>query len=127
MEASVLIVGTGAMACLFAHRLSTAGVAVTMLGSWPEGLTALRSEGVRLEGEDNALPVLATSDPADCAGARLALVLVKSWQTERAAGQLADCLAADGVALTLQNGLGNRKKLEGSLRKERGALGITTS
>ena len=38
-------------------------------------------------------PVQVTDDPLDCAGARFALVLVKSWQTERAARQLVDCLA----------------------------------
>ena len=115
------------MACLFAHRLSAAGIAVTMLGSWAAGLTALRNDGVRLKGEDGALPVRVATNPADCAGARLALVLVKSWQTERAAAQLAECLAADGVALTLQNGLGNREKLEAALGAERVALGITTA
>ena len=45
---SLLVVGTGALACLFAARLSGAGVEVTMLGSWPEGLAALRQHGVRL-------------------------------------------------------------------------------
>jgi 2-dehydropantoate 2-reductase len=71
--------------------------------------------------------VQATADPAECAGARLALVLVKSWQTERAARQLAECLAPDGLALTLQNGLGNRESLEHALGAERVALGVTTT
>jgi 2-dehydropantoate 2-reductase len=70
--------------------------------------------------------VQATSDPAECAGARLAFVLVKSWQTARAARQLAACLAAEGVALTLQNGLGNFEALADTLGPERVALGVTT-
>jgi 2-dehydropantoate 2-reductase len=56
-----------------------------------------------------------------------ALVLVKSWQTERAAEQLSRCLAPDGVALTLQNGLGNREALVDALGAERVALGVTTT
>ncbi len=39
--ASILIVGSGSMACLFAARLSAAEVAVTMLGGWPAGLDGL--------------------------------------------------------------------------------------
>ncbi len=127
---SLLIVGTGALACLFATRLSAADVRVTMLGTWPEGLQALRSFGVRAiqaDGSERAYPVCATADPADCAGARLALVLVKSWQTARAARQLADCLSAGGLALTLQNGLGNRETLAQTLGAPRVALGVTTT
>jgi 2-dehydropantoate 2-reductase len=129
MTDSLLVVGTGALACLFASQLAAAGVQVTMLGTWREGLEALRSHGVRVAGDggDRDYPVRATADPADCAGARLALVLVKSWQTERAARQLAECLAADGLALTLQNGLGNRESLAAALGAERVALGVTTT
>ena len=125
----ILIVGTGALATVFAARLSAAGVDVTLLGTWQAGLDALRKAGARLVGADGlerAYPVRATDDPADCRGARLALVLVKGWQTERAARQLSACLAEDGLALTLQNGLGNREILAGSLDSWRVALGVTT-
>jgi 2-dehydropantoate 2-reductase len=54
-------------------------------------------------------------------------VLVKSWQTERVAGQLADCLTEDGLVLTLQNGMGNRELLAGTLGLPRVALGVTTT
>ncbi|MCJ7708731.1 MAG: hypothetical protein MUO38_14085, partial [Anaerolineales bacterium] len=45
---SVLIVGTGAMACLFGARLSP-HTDVTLLGTWPEGVAAARERGIRLE------------------------------------------------------------------------------
>ena len=127
---SALIVGTGALACLFAARLAGAGVAVTLLGTWAQGLAALQEHGVRLVGADGsatAFPVRATADPDECAGARAALVLVKSWQTERAARQLSDCLAPEGLALTLQNGLGNRAALVQAVGAQRVALGVTTT
>lgn len=123
----LLIVGTGAMACLFGTRLSPFA-RVTMLGTWREGLEALQGGGIRLEddGIASAPPLKATSDPAECVGARHALVLVKSWQTARAARQLQQCLAPDGVALTLQNGLGNRERLIQALGPDRVAQGVTT-
>jgi len=126
---SILLIGVGALASLFGARLAASGVAVTMLGSWPEGLAALRGHGVRLveaDGSERAWPVRAVADPAECRGIPCALVLVKAWQTARAAGQLAACLPADGLALTLQNGWGNRETLEQALRPRRVALGITT-
>ncbi len=127
---SILIVGTGALASLFAARLAAAGLDVTMLGTWPDGLEALGRDGLRLvdaSGATRTYPVRVTDDPAACAPARWALVLVKSWQTERAAGQLLDCLRPDGIALTLQNGLGNREILANALGEARVALGTTTS
>jgi 2-dehydropantoate 2-reductase len=54
-------------------------------------------------------------------------VLVKAWQTERAARHLKECLAQDGIAVTLQNGLGNRETLIQSLGLNRVALGVTTT
>lgn len=126
----ILIVGTGALATLFAARLSAAGHPVTMLGSWENGLQALNENGARLvdaDGVEHAYPVHATNNPADCRGVRFALALVKSWQTERVANQLAHCLAKDGLALTLQNGMGNRALLAGSLGLPSVALGVTTT
>ncbi|MBN1145811.1 MAG: 2-dehydropantoate 2-reductase [Anaerolineales bacterium] len=126
---SLLIVGTGAMACLFAARLSAARVRVIMLGAWAEGLQTLRQHGVRLveaDGQERVYAVQATHDPKACRGVRHALVLVKSWQTPRAAAQLAECLAADGLALSLQNGIGNTEQLARALGAKRVALGVTT-
>jgi 2-dehydropantoate 2-reductase len=130
MKENILIVGTGAMGSLFAARLALAGHNVSMLGSWKEGLEAIRSEGVHFidtSGEEQRRAVNVTDDPHTCTGARYALILVKAWQTERVAHQLADCLAADGLAVTLQNGLGNRETLIQHLGPERVALGVTTT
>ena len=126
----ILIVGTGALATLFAARLAERGHDITMLGTWDAGLEALTRDGARLadsSGHERAYPVRVTRDPRAARGAKYAFVLVKSWQTERAAGQLADCLAEDGLAVTLQNGLGNDEILSRALGRERVALGVTTT
>jgi 2-dehydropantoate 2-reductase len=128
----ILIAGTGALATLFAARLSRAGHPVTMLGSWKAGLDALKKEGARLidsEGNEHRYPVHAISDPRACRGVEHALVLVKAWQTEYAATQLKECLAdaPRGLAVTLQNGLGNKETLARSLGLSRVALGVTTT
>jgi len=130
MEEKFLIVGTGALASLFAARLAQAGWDVTMLGTWPQALNAIRTDGVRVidaAGREEQFKVRVTDSPQDCAGTKQALVLVKSWQTVRAAQQLNECLAEPGLALTLQNGLGNREALIQYLGPGRVALGITTT
>jgi 2-dehydropantoate 2-reductase len=126
----ILIVGTGALATLFAARFSSAGLQVTMLGSWKHALDALNTKGARLllpDGSWLVSPVLATNDPADCLDSDLAVVLVKAWQTQRSVRQLAACLPADCLVVTLQNGLGNHQILAESLGSQRVVLGVTTT
>lgn len=126
----LLIVGTGALASLFAARLTHAGYDITMIGTWREGLDTLNQNGVRLvdaDGVEHTYPVHATDDPRECVDVKHAIVLVKAWQTERVASQLKECLADDGIALTLQNGLGNRETLVQSLGLNRVTLGSTTT
>lgn len=116
------------MACLFGAHLAS-HAKFTILGSWKEGLKALNEKGVCLVdegGTEQVFPVHATSDPQDCVGAQYALILVKSWQTPRVAQQLVECLTPDGVALTLQNGLGNLEHLQKTLGEERATVGVTT-
>ena len=116
------------MAGFFGGRLASYAD-VTLLGSWKEGLDAVRESGIRVQenGEVKKVHVKATDDPSECEGINTALVLVKSWQSEMAATMLTNCLAADGVALTLQNGLGNIEVLEAAIGPERAALGVTTT
>jgi 2-dehydropantoate 2-reductase len=115
------IVGTGAMACLFGARLARAAQ-VTLIGSWTDGIAAIRESGIVVEdsGERTTACVAAAAwneaiEPAD-----LALVLVKAWQTEEAARRIPRLLKPAGVALTLQNGLGNLELLGPSA-----CLGVT--
>jgi 2-dehydropantoate 2-reductase len=126
----ILIVGTGALATFFAARLAQAGTQITMLGTWKAGLEALHKEGARLvdaDGVEHRFEVQATDDPREYSGIKNVLVLVKSWQTEYVADQLKECLADDGVVVTLQNGLGNYETLSQTLDSRRVALGATTT
>lgn len=128
MTDPVLIVGTGALATLFAARLSSSGLQVGMLGTWQAGLQDLRRGGatlVQLDGSQQSFPVTVFETAPNWKVVH-AIVLVKSWQTNRVARQLAAMLQPDGLALTLQNGLGNREILTGALTADRVSQGVTT-
>jgi len=127
---NILIVGTGALATMFAARLAANGMEITMLGTWQAAISALNQYGARLQlpdGTELRARVRATLNPLECCNSALALVLVKSWQTSRVAQQLLACLPDNGLVLTLQNGLGNREILAAVLGCERVMLGVTTS
>jgi 2-dehydropantoate 2-reductase len=125
----VVVLGTGALGCVFAARLAELAE-VWMLGTWQEGLAAVERDGVRIEEPDGRLRVsrvFTAGDPARLPLADVALILVKSYQTERAATWAAQTLRAGGLALTLQNGLDNGPKIAAAVGEDRMALGVTYS
>jgi len=121
---NISIIGTGAMASLFGARLSGAAN-VTLLGTWTEAVQAIRREGIQVEGE-GTFRVHAAADPDDAPPAALAIVLVKTYQTERAAQWAARTLTHNGIALTIQNGLGNVETIAAHIGTDRAMLGVTT-
>ncbi len=122
----VLIAGTGAMACLVGARLARAGAAVTLTGSWREAIDAIASRGLRVHEPEGSWSARVATAPIDCLRESfpLALVLVKSPQTAAVAASLTRALDATGLAVTLQNGLGNPELLAARLGEGRVAAGI---
>jgi 2-dehydropantoate 2-reductase len=127
----IAIIGSGAMGSLFAARLAPL-VELIMVAHWEPQLAALQGSGLTLEEPDGRrvhLPpgeLQVTTDAGSVAAVDLALVLVKSYQTARAASEAATLLAPDGLALTLQNGLGNLELLAEAVGGDRAVAGTTS-
>ena len=124
---NIAIFGVGAMGSLFGSKL-TELAQLTLFGNWPEQIETLRRDGLTLIHPDghqsrHMLPV--TNDLNEMPAADLALIMVKSHQTARAARQAANILHPEGIAITLQNGLGNLEKLAEAVGPARAGLGIT--
>ncbi|MCA9919673.1 MAG: ketopantoate reductase family protein, partial [Anaerolineales bacterium] len=122
------IIGIGAMGCLFGAKLSQVAE-VTLVGHWPAQLTALRARGLHFIGPDGrsqTISLQVTDNPQTAVPADLALILVKSYQTAQATEISRQLLSPNGVALTLQNGVGNLEQLTAVLGQNRTNLGITS-
>jgi 2-dehydropantoate 2-reductase len=122
----VLVCGTGAMGCLFSARLAPF-TEVWQLGSWPAGLGAVRTHGIRLttDGHTAVRRVHVASLSREVPPVTLALIVVKSAQTARTAAWVAECLDQHGSALSLQNGLTHWPILRSILGPERTCAGVT--
>ncbi|MCC8193188.1 MAG: 2-dehydropantoate 2-reductase [Deltaproteobacteria bacterium] len=124
----IVIIGAGAMGCLFGTGLREAGCAVTLVVRTPESAHALNASGIRIEGPTGSRTVtgiLATTDYAAAANASAVLVLVKAPATKTVAASLAPHLTPNTLVLTLQNGLGNMEALCAALPASQVAAGIT--
>ncbi|GAB4264906.1 MAG: 2-dehydropantoate 2-reductase [Candidatus Promineifilaceae bacterium] len=121
------VMGSGAMACLFAARLANVAD-VVMVGHWPEQVAAIQQQGLTLleqDGQQHIYALTITDQPNAVPPVDLAFVLVKSWQSARTAQETAVLLKPTGTAVTLQNGLGNLDPLVEAIGAERALAGTT--
>ena len=124
----IVIVGAGAMGSLFGGKLSAAAD-VTLLDPWAEHVTAMQRDGLRiieLDGGETVVPVSAVTDPAAVPEADLVIVFVKSHATRQASRWASQFLSPNGLALTLQNGVGNGETMAELLGAERVVAGVTS-
>lgn len=128
----VAILGPGALGCLLAAKFTVAGEKVWLVDYRPERAELLRRRGVILRTPEGTVAAVKISAglPGEVGQADLAILTVKAHQTAAAAPGLALLVGAGGLALTLQNGLGNLEEMARVIGPERllgGAsiLGVT--
>lgn len=123
----IAIFGVGAMGCLFGARL-TPYADVTLIGHWPQQIKALRLSRLQIihpDGHKELASLNAATDPGQVEPVDAVLILTKSVGTEAAASGAAQILKPEGIAVTLQNGLGHHEILAAYVGKARAVLGIT--
>jgi 2-dehydropantoate 2-reductase len=125
----ICIIGAGALGGTFGGLLARQGHEVTLVDPWREHIAAIEAQGLRIDGVPGDLTVhpRATTTPEGIAGQQLALVATDSNHTAAAATAAAAVLAEDGVALTVQNGIGNVEQLVAALGSTRVIGGSTMS
>jgi 2-dehydropantoate 2-reductase len=124
----IVIVGPGAMGCLFGGFLARAGEEVVLLDHRPERARQLSQNGLRIETPEGGFKVAinATADAEEIGAADVIFLCVKAFHTRAAFKRTAPCLGNKTLVLTLQNGLANVTRLaEGLVNFER-IIGGTT-
>jgi 2-dehydropantoate 2-reductase len=127
---SVAIIGSGALACLFAARLSRVG-SVELIGSWQQQIESINERGItisELDGSVNTTRTRATlqsSIPSQPEPVDYALVLVKSYQASQAIERLQRYCQSHTIILTLQNGLGNKEQFSAAFPDHFVSAGVT--
>jgi len=126
---NVIVVGCGALGSLLAFKMVRAKIPVRVLQRKGAQYDALKAGGIRYIDREGRIERVFCEVVPNLDGIEsvdLALITVKAYQTEEAASVLRGRLSENGVALTLQNGLGNAEVLEKTLGAERVAAGICT-
>ncbi len=110
----ILILGAGAMGCLFAARLALSGHFVTLVDINRERIETINQSGLMLE-VDHENPVavsLRAANAAEISGSvDLLIVFTKGNHTQAAVESVAHLAECNPLALSLQNGIGNAEIL----------------
>ena len=123
------VIGAGAMGSLFGAKLSPLAE-VWLVSRWEEQVAVIQKQGLRLidlAGEEiKTRPHVTTNPAAVGRSVDLALICVKAPDTLRAAQVAARMLKPDGLAISLQNGLGNLELIASVLGQDRAVQGVTS-
>lgn len=124
----VLILGAGAMGCLYGAALHRAGCEVVFVDVNQSHIDAINARGLELETRAGVehLPIPARrpeeiSEPVD-----LVVVFTKTFHTEAALAGIAQAIGPQTWLLSLQNGLGNDRRLAAHAAEERVLVGASS-
>jgi 2-dehydropantoate 2-reductase len=121
-----LVVGPGAMGCLFAAGLKRAGFEVTLLDYQSERAEAINKQGIVVTGVTGDYFEMVSTKAGPVDGPHdFALICVKAYNTEEAGKALFSWLSPNTGVITLQNGIGNVEILQEIFGKEQVYGGVT--
>lgn len=123
----IVIVGAGAMGCLFAARLALAGKQVTVVDVDSHRLARIAADGITLEDDSghhrarvDAQLASAITGPVD-----LLMLFTKGMHSAAAIRSVAHLAQSNCTVLTLQNGLGNVEAIADVFSEDRILWGVT--
>ena len=135
----IVIVGPGAIGCLFAALLSRSKSdhEVWILDKEPQRANRLNSSGIKVEGISNFRTsarsestsggkIKATSRARDIGKVDLIIIAVKSYDTESAVKSISPLLTDETKVLTIQNGVGNLEIINEVVGEDRALGGVTS-
>ena len=126
---NIVIIGAGAMGCLFGGRLNNNSAnEVLLVDKWAEHVNKINSEGliIRSETGDERISVKARLAGGSLERADIVIPFTKTQDTEKALDGARGIFGKDTLVLTLQNGIGNVEKLARYVPVEQIIVGVTT-
>lgn len=123
----IAVLGAGAMGSVIGALLHKAGNQVTLIDVSRLTIEAIQSRGLIIQnkaGEQEAVRIAITDQPAGIGVVDLLIVFVKCYHTEAAVKAALPIIGPGTIVLSLQNGWGNGPRIAGLAGKERLLLGV---
>jgi 2-dehydropantoate 2-reductase len=125
---TVVVVGAGAMGCVFGGLLAEGGLDVTLIDIWQEHVEAINRDGLRLSGHggERFIPLRAITDATAVAPPDVVFFQCKATANAAAAESAKPLFANPAtVAISFQNGLGNEEEIGAIIGADAMIAGLT--
>jgi 2-dehydropantoate 2-reductase len=124
----VLILGAGAMGCLYGAAFHRAGCKVQFVDVNQPHIDAINADGLELETRAGTeyLPILARLPEQVDGWVDLVVVFTKTFHTDAALAGIKAAIGPETWLLSLQNGLGNDKRLAAHASEDRILVGSSS-
>jgi len=124
----VLILGAGAMGCLYGAAFHRAGCEVVFVDVNRAHIDAINAAGLELETRAGveSLPIPARLPEEIDSPADLVVVFTKTFHTDAALAGIAPAIGPETWLLSLQNGLGNDRRLAARAEESRILIGASS-
>ena len=123
----IIVVGAGAMGCLYGGLMKEAGHEVVLVDVWQQHIDAININGLKLEVGDTTkiikIPAQLSRDVTT--QAELVILFTKNIHSEKALAEAQGFIGVNTYVLTVQNGLGNIEKIEKYVPLDRIVVGVT--
>ena len=122
----IAIIGCGAMGSVYAALLADSGNDVWAIDTWEEHISAIKSNGLRVEGASGDRTVLmnATTNASDAGECDLIIVATKASGVAAAAVTAKSIAGPNSIILTIQNGLGAAERIAESIDTNQVMIGV---
>jgi 2-dehydropantoate 2-reductase len=122
----IAIIGCGAMGSVYAALLADSGNDVWAIDTWEEHISAIRSNGLRVEGAsgDRTVSMNATTNASDAGECELIIVATKASGVPAAAVAAKSIAGPKSIILTIQNGLGAAERIAESIDTNQVMIGV---
>ena len=122
----IAIIGCGAMGSVYAALLADSGNEVWAIDTWEEHISAIRSNGLRVEGAsgDRTVSMNATTNASDAGECELIIVATKASGVPAAAVAAKSIAGPNSIILTIQNGLGAAERIAESIDTNQVMIGV---
>ena len=122
----IAIIGCGSMGSVYAALLADSGNDVWAIDTWEEHISAIRSNGLRVEGAsgDRTVSMNATTNASDAGECELIIVATKASGVPAAAVAAKSIAGPNSIILTIQNGLGAAERIAESIDTNQVMIGV---
>jgi 2-dehydropantoate 2-reductase len=127
-DTKVVVLGAGAMGCLFGGLMAEKGLDVVLIDVWKDHVDAINKNGLKMDGHggDRFIKIKATTDPSTLKPVDAIIIMCKATALKTALTNAKNIIGDKTMLMSFQNGIGHEAIMQEIAGKNKVLGGTTT-